>query len=280
MLKFILFADDTNLFYKNKCQDTLIDIVNAELKKLSLWFKINKMSLNIDKTNYIFFGRKKYKTDKPILIDNSVITKVIDTKFLGVMLDSAVSWKNQIQFIVSKISRGVGILYRLKSKLDNKSLQMIYSTLILPYFNYCCEIWGNTSRSKLDKLIVLQKKAIRVIGGLKRLDHTSSTFAKLKCLKLEDIIQLKTCLHVFNADNNLLPSDLQKRYCRIDQIHNYNTRNCKSLYHYPTQKKLKEFCISVRGVEMYNNLQDTIKTSKSTVNFRARFKKHTFSNYN
>ena len=58
VLKFILFADDTNLFYQNKDLSLLELVVNGELSKLSEWFRANKLSLNVLKTNFMFFGGK------------------------------------------------------------------------------------------------------------------------------------------------------------------------------------------------------------------------------
>lgn len=53
LLYFILFADDTNVFYSNSSLDAPILDVNSELKNIAEWFQVNKLSLNLDKTNYI-----------------------------------------------------------------------------------------------------------------------------------------------------------------------------------------------------------------------------------
>ena len=58
LLDFIMFADDTNIFFKAKTPEALYEIVNTELTKISKWFKLNKLSLNIKKTNYILFRKK------------------------------------------------------------------------------------------------------------------------------------------------------------------------------------------------------------------------------
>ena len=58
-LDFILFADDTNIFYSHKDQNYLMEIVNTELKKLSSWFQANKLSINIKKSNFILFKTKQ-----------------------------------------------------------------------------------------------------------------------------------------------------------------------------------------------------------------------------
>ena len=70
-----MFADDTNLFIKDKNLGSLVANANNELAKISNWFKLNKLSLNIKKTNFILFTSRKRKLDeKPeIKIDGTVV---------------------------------------------------------------------------------------------------------------------------------------------------------------------------------------------------------------
>ena len=216
------------------------------------------------------FGKKTSEEDINICIDGYSITRVFDTKcimFMGVMVDSDLSWKTHIKLVENKVSKGIGMLYTMRSKLENKSLHLLYSTLILPYLDYCSDIWGNrpTYSTSLEKLEKLQKRAIRIIGGLKYQDHTSKTFAKYKCLKFHDMIELKTCLYAFKADKNLLPYNLQKRFTQVSQIHTHNTR--------------KNMSLSVKGVQLYNKLSPEIKFAKSIPSFKNRIKKMFFVNY-
>ena len=62
---FVLFADDTNIFYENFDKEKLEETINKlmMLKELSLWFKVNWLSLNIKKTNYIVFWFQKYRCE-------------------------------------------------------------------------------------------------------------------------------------------------------------------------------------------------------------------------
>ena len=158
ILKVLLFADDTNLLCSGKKLETLIETMNSELKKLSLWFKINKMSSNVEKNNFMFFGNKKCDQIDNLLLDSNIVTQVTDTKFLGVLLDNELNWKKHIGLVENKVSKGIGILYKMKDKLDNKSLNMLYSTLILPYINYCSEIWGNTYIQALKNVFDYKRK--------------------------------------------------------------------------------------------------------------------------
>ena len=84
LLKFILFADDINIFFSDKNHKFVFDTLNKELDNLSVWFKTNKLSLNVKKTNYIAFDEKNITNNNSELFkDNNVITKVYSSKFLG-----------------------------------------------------------------------------------------------------------------------------------------------------------------------------------------------------
>ena len=93
----LLFADDTSVFVSGKSVDTIIYNMNLELKKLYKWLYSNKLSLNIKKTHWILFSlKKKIKPVSNLYINNEVIERVDSTKFLGVILDSKMSWTNHI----------------------------------------------------------------------------------------------------------------------------------------------------------------------------------------
>ena len=88
----ILFADDTNLFYSHKNIRVLFKIVNEELVKIDEWFKANKLSLNLDKTQYLLFHKASKRDDLPLklptlLVNNKIIKRNKTMKFLGVILD-------------------------------------------------------------------------------------------------------------------------------------------------------------------------------------------------
>ena len=135
-LKFILFADDTNIFFTDNNVTNCVSKLNAELLKLNKWFLLNKLSLNIAKTNFIVFG--KFNNDKNIkvCIDKNELTRVNETKFLGVYIDSNLSWKKHISYFSSKLSKTVGVLQHVRYLLDEKSLYMLYCT------SSCTAIFG------------------------------------------------------------------------------------------------------------------------------------------
>ena len=140
LLCLLSFADDTNLFFKHHDLNTLFKNINFELSKIAVWFKINKLSLNIKKTNYILFLSGNEKVDNlglEILIDNGKVNQVDHTKFLGVVINSRLNWKDHIKTVCCKVSKSTGILHRSRKNLNTDTLLLLYQTLIQPYFDYC-----------------------------------------------------------------------------------------------------------------------------------------------
>ena len=159
LLNYFLFADDTTILDSDKNLSTLSSRVNLELVKLDTWFKTNKLSLNTDKTKYIIFGSKcKTKTDICIKIVNTAIERVNDIKFLGVDIDSELTWKSHIYRIQSKIASVVGVLCKIRHKITTSAALLIYDALIASHLYYCNLVWGSCYKTSLSKLFTLQKK--------------------------------------------------------------------------------------------------------------------------
>ena len=115
------------------------------------------MSLNIAKTNFMIFGKKQYEDNHVVSINGMNINIVYVTKCIGVHIDYHLNWCEK-----SKISKNVFIMRRVKHLLINSALHSLYSTLVMPNLNYCCEIWGNTYTSRIYPLHIIQKRAIPI----------------------------------------------------------------------------------------------------------------------
>ena len=103
LMKSIVFADDTNLFYSGDNLSQVCETVSTELGKLHSWFQVNKLSLNIAKTTFMIFGNKQCEDNHVVSINGMNIKRVYVTKFLGVHIDSRLNWCEHINHIKSKI---------------------------------------------------------------------------------------------------------------------------------------------------------------------------------
>ena len=139
----LLFADDFNMFMSGKNPDELIHTTNKEMKKIANWLEINKLTLNIGKTHYMLFRNsdKKAHLTQKLVIRGQEIEMVESTKFL-VYLDSRLAWRNHIDYIKCKISRGTGIVCKARKYLNQSILISLYYVFMYPYLNYCVDVWG------------------------------------------------------------------------------------------------------------------------------------------
>src|SRR6218665_1382590 len=105
--------------------------MNAELIKISEWFNTNKLSLNSDKTNYIVFcsTHKRMTSNNALYINNTPLVQAHSYKFLGVLIDNHLTWKDHIMLVTKKVSKtSIGVIARIKHCLPHKILLSLYYT--------------------------------------------------------------------------------------------------------------------------------------------------------
>ena len=131
-----MYADDTSVLVNGKSLNLIIEIVNSELQLLSTWLKSNKLSLHITKSYYDLFHRTRMK-----LAINSIKMKIYNAntmedqciKYLGVILDSKLSWIQHISYVKSKISKGIGIMYIARNYINKNAWLVSFVYIYLPY---------------------------------------------------------------------------------------------------------------------------------------------------
>ena len=278
IMKYILFADDTALLHKNKNIYDLINTANNELSLISNWMLANKLTLNETKTHYIIFHRhKKFLYPlPPIKINNVIITEVKITKFLGVYVEQHLYWNHHIKKTRNNISKQCGIIHITRNSLDTKSLLLIYYSLIYPSLIYCQAVWGGASNEALNMLTVIQKRAVRTIGGLRARDHTHTTFKDLKILKFRDIITITSATYVYKSINGLMDCE---NYYRRNINNHYNTRHHSHLYLPLAISSQSQTHIQYRGAQIFNSLPTQIQNKPSLQSFKTCLKKSILASY-
>jgi hypothetical protein len=277
LLKMVLFADDTNIFCSGENLQQLVKDVTKEINKLKIWFDSNKLSLNLNKTKIMLFGNCNMNIQVNIQIDGVIIDRVHENKFLGVIIDDRISWKSHINHVQSKLSRSIAVINKAKQVLDQKSLHMLYCSLVLPYLIYCVEIWGHNYKSSLHSLSVLQKRAIRIIHNAEYRDHTHALFIQSKLLKFIDLVKYQSAQIMFKAKNNLLPRNIQILF-RVREG-GYNLRGTHNFKVNRIRTTRKSFCISSSGVKLWNSLNDELKQCPNINQFKIRYKDIVFKRY-
>ena len=154
---------------------------------------VNKLSLNLKKTKFMIFKprQKRQRFDTQLSINNQIVSQVTEILFLGVVLDENLSWKSHISHISNKISKSVGIIFRASSYLTRASLRTLYFSMVYPYLQYCNIVWASTYSINLRRIVVLQKRIIRILNTSKFDAHTDSICRDLHLLKFHDICKLQ-----------------------------------------------------------------------------------------
>ena len=198
LFSFHIFADDANLFYRNKNIDTLQVNINEELPKIHTWLCANRLSLNIKKTSFVIFHspQKRITTQISLLIHNFPIKQEYCIKYLGILIDSNLNWKSHIGYVAKKIKRGVGVLSKLRYFTNIHILKKLYYALIQPFLVYGIIVWGNTYETTLDPLLILQKRALRIKTFSKSDEHSSPIFKTLKIRKISDLVSQNIAIFV------------------------------------------------------------------------------------
>merc|ERR1712074_204414 len=162
----ILFVDDTTHLIKDDSLSKLVQRSNSELIKFKNWNVANRLSLNVSKTSFMLFSNStKTFTSEVILYNNQALNITENTVFLGLRIDSQLKFNLHINHVCGKFSKTIGVLYRIRDLVPKNITIKIYYSLIYPYLMYCCPIWARTYASHLDPLVLMQKRAIRIING-------------------------------------------------------------------------------------------------------------------
>lgn len=213
--KIVLYADDANLIVTGK-NCTQIELRTlTEMSKLEKFLGSSNLLLNNKKTKLISFHTRQNRN--PLTLDiklnNNPVEQLTETKFLGLIIDKNLSWDEHVKFITKKLSSGLYALRRMKHYCSLKTLKTIYYSLFQSHISYGICIYGATSKKNLETILVLQKKAIRIMLNLYYNDPVKACFKQLGILTVFDLYILETL-----------------KYCRQNRVnsqsqsHSYNTR--------------------------------------------------------
>ena len=129
-------------------------------------------------------------------MQNSALTCVTTTKFVGVIIDHKFKWNDHITYVKSKISKSIGILYKIQRFLDMNTLIQMYHSFVFLYLIYCAEIWGNASAIHLDPLIKIQKKSFRAITFSEFSAFSEPLFLRTNILNFDKHVFQRICLMI------------------------------------------------------------------------------------
>ena len=264
-VQIIAYADDTTLLIKGDSWETLSETAEASLKKYQDFLSTYKLQLNISKTKAIAFTASNksistlnIKIHKNSCVSNSctceTVQQVDSIKYLGIIIDGQLKWKQHIEYVKTKISR-LQYGFRVISKIcDPHMLKILYFSLVQSVLSYGLIVWGGTYLSLRMPVETVQKKIIKIILKKPQLYPSNQIFDEFKVFDINCLYILEMCKHYFKNKSKVTL-----------QSHTYNTRSkpraTANITRYNKTISHKNFLYNL--VNIYNSIPNELKSIKN-----------------
>ena len=277
-MKTTLFADDACLSFGHDSPQYIENHVNLELEKVRKWMNNNKLSLNINKTNFVLFHKKKQPVNISITYNGNKLVRKNEIKYLGVFIDQKLNFSSHINYCLKKLNKCIWAICKLRKYTTPKTLKLLYYSIAYPFLQYCVSTWGGTAKSLLKPLLTKQKIIARLILNQPYRSPSSPLFHALKILKLDDIYQLQICrlMHKHHRENIVVSHGLTN----LSDLHSHNTRSHQNNNYYlpAVRTNLGKTSFSFNGPKIWNALPPEIRNF-SNYGFKDKLKNYFIGNY-
>ncbi|GFW94006.1 probable RNA-directed DNA polymerase from transposon X-element [Trichonephila clavipes] len=227
LTKINLYADDTAIHATYKKLETISFALNKHLLLLQNFYDKWKISINVEKSTAIIFT-KKQSLPPPIIMYNKQIPWFQEAKYLGIIFDTHLTWKQHIYYVRDKFRKIMFKLYPLigrNSYLSIENKVLLYTAVMRPILAYASPVWGYAAKTNINILDTLQNSLIRMIVKATRYMRNDNIRNALKTNSFKSHIQ-NLAINFFNdleASNNInmqnlsqyTPNDKTKRPRRI-----------------------------------------------------------------
>ena len=266
-----LFADDTALFMSHTNLTQLLCDIKTKFKHLIKWCNSNKLTINAEKTNFILF----HTINKPIprnldeiSVESMTIKRVNSFKYLGLTLDETLHWNDHVDELCKSLVKYFGIFNHIKNKITPKVARQLYYAFIFSRIKYGIEIYGSTSISNVNRLLVMQNKLLKLILKLDKFTSTNVLHRNMKILKISDVHVCNTLGVVNEMGSNRCP-EIFKNYFKIKTNH-YDLRTKKQMVIPPSRISLGDQAVRIKGASMWNKLDKDLLQYR----FKTTLKQH------
>ena len=193
------------------------------------WLLANKLSLNISKSNFLIISPKKVIKTINLSINDKKLKQENYTKYLGIIIDEQLNWKQHRKQVNIKLSKGIGIIYKLRHFVPKNTLSMLYNSFIQSHALYGILNWGCASESILEPLKRTLRKAIRVTDFAAYTAHSEPIFKRSRLLNCDKLHKLETANFMFQINKETSYTNLGHELLKTKSLHCYNTRQSSGL---------------------------------------------------
>lgn len=271
-----MYADDSILIYS--CEDItqLHAFIQADLQTIDQWMYNNYMSFNGDKTKMMIFTTQGQPTPHiSIDINNTTIEQVSQIRYLGLIIDEKLSFKQHTQYLINKITPYIFILRRTRYTLPARTKLMLYYSHVHSQLTYLISIWGFSNATNLNALQIIQNKAVRSLfwPEYKRNEmNTNQLLQKYKILTIEQLKISDSLLLIKKLKTNMIKNEITLK--TFENVHGYNTRNKGNFIIPKSRLNILHNSLLVKGLTLYNSLPQRLKNETDFQRFKRSVKSH------
>lgn len=268
-----LFADDTTIIYCGKNITNIKLNIQKDLQNIFEWLESNKLTLNFDKSSFMYITKQRLNIEKrPIIFNEKNINYTDHIKFLGLYIDQNLSWRKHVEIIRNSISPLIGILFKIRHYISLNYLKNIYYALIYSKIQYLISIWGTANSIVLKPLKKLQNKVIKCIHKLPHLEPTINLYRPNKYLDINNLYNVKICIFIHSLILKYKISNITFKI--VNDLHTHNTRQTNFLQTIKISSNFGKRSLLYNGIILYNNIPQQIKTIKKIPLFKFNMKKY------
>ena len=277
-LNIVHFADDSTIHTALNKNMNIASQINTNLSHVNRWLLANKLYLNIGKTKYMLLSIKEKPPDLNLIIGNSCIERTNVQKFLGIYIDDKITFGVHTNKISAKISRGVGILRKMKQTVPRSVLKQLFFSFIYSRFTYGITCYGSAYQNQIQRIKNLIRRALKLVINSEtltpeickneRLFNFEMAYEYFCSINMYRIIQLNN--HEFLAAKLLSYQNSHSHETRSVQNQNLNL---------PLFRKSKcQRSFLYNGIQIWNTLPLNIRIVQDDLNsFKKLLKNHLLS---
>lgn len=276
-----LFADDTTAISTAKTAELLQISMKESVNRITAWLRVNKLRINMAKSNFIIFSRSSnfYPWIKELDMPNGVIKRTASFKYLGIVIDETLSFKEHVTLTSKILARNLGIMKKLQHCFPKSVLRHLYFSLIHPYILYCSSIWLSTFSSTLKPIRVLQNHAVRILAGISPRMSVREIYPTLKILPAAGLREFYVLWFIFGLQQDVQPRCFGDLLSIRSTVHSHDTRGSADFCVPRGISSRSCFSVLYRGTRKWNSLNSDIKTIGDPNIFRKIIKELLFAEY-
>jgi len=228
----------------------------------------------------IFSLNKINTTDIPnVVVNDTIVERKQFVKFLGILIDELLSWDKHLSMVAKKLTSSIYALRCAKPWLSENATKTLYYAVFQSHINYGLILWGSAAKKHMNKIWILQKKAIRILASTLYNAHTNPLFHKLRILKIWDIYHVQLAQFMFKMYRKELPKPLLERHVINFQIHEHYTRNCNNPRKILIKTSTASKAIYYQATCIWYNINNEMKHIPEYSVFSNKLKTHLLSQY-